>query len=35
VIQAGLFQQQQEAKERVRALTSLGFTARIVTLNDR
>jgi hypothetical protein len=32
VIQAGLFQQHQEAKARVQALSSLGFTAQIVSL---
>jgi hypothetical protein len=32
VIQAGLFQQHQEAKDRVRDLSSLGFTAQIVSL---
>jgi hypothetical protein len=33
VIQAGLFQQQQQAKHRVQELASLGFTAHIITLN--
>ncbi|NCQ92884.1 MAG: hypothetical protein GPI94_19640 [Microcystis aeruginosa LG13-03] len=34
VIQAGLFQQQYQAKERVQELTKQGFSAQIITLNN-
>ena len=34
VIQVGLFQQQDQAKERVQELTKQGFSAQIITLNN-
>ncbi|BAG04658.1 conserved hypothetical protein [Microcystis aeruginosa PCC 9809] len=34
VIQAGLFQQQYQAKQRVQELTKQGFSAQIITLNN-
>jgi hypothetical protein len=34
VIQAGLFQQQHQAKQRVQELTKQGFSAQIITLNN-
>jgi len=34
VIQAGLFQQQYQAKQRLQELTRQGFSAQIITLNN-